>query len=536
MSKHYDLTEYTGRLYAAALKKTGDSHAAEDIVQETLLAAFISLSRGTEPECLWSWLARIESNKYYDWLRDKYQRAHISIEEVPFEIAQEPPLADESAEQLEAIRRELRYLARTHREILIRYYMRGETVEAIARGLRISPGTVKSRLFTGRRNIRKGVMEMEHYAKQSYEPECLEMACTGKLGYNGEPFSLVREEDSVTQNILILAYRKPVAEMELAKALGVGTAFVEPLVEKLVRSELMRRTDGGKVYTDFILYTEKDKNATFRSQLKIADEQFERFWGESDKALARLREKEYYKRLPKRAKSSLELHLCIKLLLNACIGVKNHIAGTEVTEYPYRQNGGRWIAMGILRRQMPDCERYEINGEAGCTVKNFRGVRSLELHKYNTALGRYPDCYFRAEYMKWMYELASDIPSEESAVDDYIFEAAGDLIQHGILIRDGSLKLNIPVLTSAEYRDECLLAAEHEKQLTPDIHDILLPLFEAGRVRLPAHLKSVPGWLTYQFCADSVPMAVIYKAIEKGLFLSDAGDELPAAILVLDQE
>ena len=119
---------------------------------------------------------------------------------------------------------------------------------------------------------------MENYTKQSFEPDISRMSCSGAVGIDGEPFSLVGYKDKLTQNVLILAYKKPITETELAKALGTPAAFIEPVVERLIDGELMKRTDGGKVYTDFIIYTDKDRKATFQKQLNIVAENFELFW------------------------------------------------------------------------------------------------------------------------------------------------------------------------------------------------------------------------------------------------------------------
>ena len=43
--KSNDLTAYVDRLYRAALCKTGDAYAAEELAQETFLAALSALSK-----------------------------------------------------------------------------------------------------------------------------------------------------------------------------------------------------------------------------------------------------------------------------------------------------------------------------------------------------------------------------------------------------------------------------------------------------------------------------------------------------------
>lgn len=541
METNNQLIEYVDRLYHAALVKTGDSHIAEDIVQETFLAALSALSKGKKPDHIWNWLYSILSNKYCDWLRAKYNKSQISFDDYPLDIPDET-LDDDSEEKLENIRRELGFLAKIHREVMVRFYMHGDSIEQISNDLRIPPGTVKSRLNIGRKHIKEGVSDMENYTKQSYEPDMLTISCSGTTGLGGEPFSLVDQKDKLTQNVLILAYQKPVTETELAKALGTPAVFIEPIVERMVDSELMKRTDGGKVYTDFIIYTDKDRKATFPQQLDIVAENFDLFWKKTDEALCTLRKRDYYLRQSELGKSKLELYFCIKLLLNTYIDIRNEVTGTiSYSEYPYRKNGGRWFAMG--QQYAPDYDfkkdeffwKYGISGEASNESKNFRDTKYLALRSYDTVLGKYPNRFFDEKYVKWLYEIWSGISEDQSSVGYYVLESMESFIESGILKRNTSPEIVIPVLCQAEYRDACDLISQYEKMIRADIRDVLLPIFSTSCVKLPSHLKSVPKWLQYLFCGDSVPMAVIHKAMEKGLFLKNVDTPIPATILVIEK-
>lgn len=129
--KSNDLTAYVDRLYRAVLRKTREAYAAEELAQGTFLAALSALSKGKEPEHVWAWLYRIMSNIHCDRLRDKYNKPQISFDDVPFDIPEET-FDDDSEETLADVRRALGYLAKTHREVMVRFYMRGETIEQIA--------------------------------------------------------------------------------------------------------------------------------------------------------------------------------------------------------------------------------------------------------------------------------------------------------------------------------------------------------------------------------------------------------------------
>lgn len=543
MYTKYDLIEYVDKLYSLAVKKTGDTHVAEDITQETFLAAVQSLSSGKQPDHIWAWLVRILSNKYCDWLREKYNKPYISFEEYPLDIAAESPMDDDSLDALEAIRRELGYLSRTHREVMIRFYLHNETIDRIAEDLNLPAGTVKSRLNTGRQQIRKGVNKMENYMQQSYEPDTLNLSCSGSSGLKEEPFSLVEYSDKLAQNILILAYPKPVTETELAKALGVPAAYVEPIVQKMVDGELMRRMDGGKIYTDFIIFTIQEREANIHKQLETADRHFSLFWKETEKALSALREKEYYKRQSPRARQKLELYFCILLLSNSCIKIRDEVTGyMPYSDYPYRKDGGRWLAMGFRypadydSSEHEDMWKYGINGEAGISVNNFHGAKYIELREYSTMLGRFPYEYLNAEYVKWIYELLTNVPPESSSVRNDLLQSAEDLIGYGILAKNQQLELDIPILSLNEYHDIRQTQTSFQNTLCSAVHDVVYPLFSEGYIKLPAHLKSVPNWQRYMICGDSLPMAVIYKFIENKLLLVDVDYPTPAAVYIIDKQ
>lgn len=541
MERKYELDEYVDRLYLAAIKKTRDTYIAEDIVQETFLAAFSQLKRGKQPENLWAWLQAILSNKYCDWLREKYNSPQISFETYPFEIAEEM-YDDDSEEKMEAIRRELGYLARTHRDVMVRFYMYGQTVERIADDLRIPVGTVKSRLNIGRSYVRKGAAVMEKYTKQSYDPDILHITCAGQEGVSHEPFSLVPVSDRLAQSILIQAYLKPLTEAELARSLGVPAAFVEPVVERLTAGELMNRTQGGRVYTDFIIYTEKDRKATFEKQLAIVEKHFSLFWEETARGLRELRKRPYYVRQNPRIRTRLELHFCVKLLFNAYMAVRNEaVEPMPFSEYPYRKDGGRWIAMGnrypagYCFQEDSIWRKYSISGEAGYTEQNFREAKYLELRNYDTSLGGHINYDHLTEYVRWFYELWKQVPPEELSAGIHVLRDSEELIVKGYLRQDHKLELDIPVLSPGEYRDECCLALEYEEKAASRVREILLPVFQSGWVKLPSHLKTVPKWQQYMFCGNSVPMAVILKAKDKGLFLEGVDYPVPAAVLLCEK-
>src|SRR5689334_4214455 len=64
-----DLTEHLPELRALAERLARSREEAEDLVQETLLAAVASIGQLRQPELAGAWLLRILRRKWYDALR-----------------------------------------------------------------------------------------------------------------------------------------------------------------------------------------------------------------------------------------------------------------------------------------------------------------------------------------------------------------------------------------------------------------------------------------------------------------------------------
>ena len=233
-----EISNYIEYLFSVALKKSGNLTDAEDLTQEVLLAALSYLNRGGVITNMPAWLSSTLNHKWSDMLRKKYKLPTISIDVVADELEEESIPDEPSVEQ---VRREVAYLAKLQRDVIVKHYLQGKKVQVIADELGVPKGTVLSRLSSGREQMRKGLESMEQYERQSYIPERLDLTYHGTPGLHDEPWSLVAD-DLMKQNILIIAYEKPVTAVEIAKALGIPTPYIERAVDDLVKSQLMCRS------------------------------------------------------------------------------------------------------------------------------------------------------------------------------------------------------------------------------------------------------------------------------------------------------
>jgi RNA polymerase sigma-70 factor (ECF subfamily) len=155
---------YDRPLYLYAYHRTGDASAAEDVRQETLLAAVegIASYRGEAP--LFAWLCGIARRKAVDEL-GRRGRQHLPLDTADQEAWQHlerSPLPDELVEAAQtraAVVQVLWSLPEDYREALLARYLRGESVQEIAGRLGRSYKAAESVLSRARDALSKSLKQ-----------------------------------------------------------------------------------------------------------------------------------------------------------------------------------------------------------------------------------------------------------------------------------------------------------------------------------------------------------------------------------------
>ena len=549
-----ELTVHADYLLRIAMNKCDSWEEAQDLVQSTLLEGLLTIKKGIDIEHAKSWLSTVLGRKYYDLLREKYRKPltfYGMDYDVPYEESYVPKALDNAAlGEEENLRRLVARLTFAYREVLVRHYFHGQSIETIAKALSLPENTVKSRLRLGREKLRKD-LTMEKYEKQSYEPETLWISSSGNSGLNGEPYSLVRN-DKITMNLLILAYEKPVTIPELADAIGISTTYIEPIVDRLVDGELMKRV-GDKVFTDFIIYTEADMVNTFELQKSLANTLCADIWRYLEKGLVTLRGTEYYQRQNPSQAAKLEGYFVLHSTYHSVIKVRDEIAGfCPFSEYPYRKDGGRWFAMGTRHTADYEYDKspyrgYEISGEAGGIIEHLPGASQVGLFDYDTdALGRSHTAYHYEEnfddaregMIKFLYAIYTDNENILSGIPGKLLENMDTYLQLDFLERlpDGKLRLNVPVLSNLDRKAFYDLMEEYTEKLSKAFHDEYLKMIK-NPATVPKHLqKDVPGFLRYLNTCCFFPSALIYELKNRGVFLKGYDKPAPAVLMVVTKE
>jgi len=144
------------RVLRHAFRLTGRHDLAADVAQESWIAVAKGLRRLDDPACFGRWALRIVSHKSVDAIRQT-QRQRKLAEHVaagaPQQTAQ--PTGSDESEDVAALRRAIARLPGDERALVSMFYWDQRSLAEIAHILNIPLGTVKSRLYHVRHELKQ---------------------------------------------------------------------------------------------------------------------------------------------------------------------------------------------------------------------------------------------------------------------------------------------------------------------------------------------------------------------------------------------
>ena len=156
-----------GYVYYYCLKMLRNKENAKDATQEIFMTVFEKLDSIEKPEAFLGWLKQVTVN----YCRNLVTRQH-SVEELTDDYfddtVQITPVDCLETEEIRCvIRQAVDSLPDVQRECILLYYYQQLSIKEIAGLLEVKEGTVKSRLYTARKAIRKS-LEMEGYGGMTF--------------------------------------------------------------------------------------------------------------------------------------------------------------------------------------------------------------------------------------------------------------------------------------------------------------------------------------------------------------------------------
>jgi RNA polymerase sigma-70 factor (ECF subfamily) len=140
-----------------ALLQVEKADAADEVLTDVWLTIASGLQRLDDPACFPRWSFRIVERRCADWIRQRSlaRRREAAAAAEADELAPAAPASREEPEGIHKLRTAIVRLPEDQRELLHLYYDLARSVGEIAEVLGIPPGTVKSRLFSVRENLKQ---------------------------------------------------------------------------------------------------------------------------------------------------------------------------------------------------------------------------------------------------------------------------------------------------------------------------------------------------------------------------------------------
>jgi RNA polymerase sigma-70 factor (ECF subfamily) len=155
---------YQERIYATVYHMTSNHEDANDLVQETFIKAFRALKSFKGDSSFYTWIYRIAVNKTINFLKQRKNRLHMSLNDVDFNAENDPDLvalvSDKTprrdlnlSELQDKLNAAMLKLSEHHRMVVTLHDIQGLSHEEIGAIMDCNVGTVRSRLFYARQQL-----------------------------------------------------------------------------------------------------------------------------------------------------------------------------------------------------------------------------------------------------------------------------------------------------------------------------------------------------------------------------------------------
>jgi RNA polymerase sigma-70 factor (ECF subfamily) len=152
------------RVYATIYHMTSNHEDANDLTQEAFIKAYHALKSFKGDSSFYTWVYRIAVNRTINFLKQRKNRVHLSLNDMDFNAEHDPTLVAlishntprrdlNLAELQEKLNEALQKLSEHHRMAVVLHDIQGLSHEEIGAVMDCNVGTVRSRLFYARQQL-----------------------------------------------------------------------------------------------------------------------------------------------------------------------------------------------------------------------------------------------------------------------------------------------------------------------------------------------------------------------------------------------
>ncbi len=241
------ISSYVKKLFGFAMTRLSKIDEAEELAAEITLQVYESLLKQDNIENPDGYIYRIAKNVYAKHIDNKNIATAVDgIEYIP--DSKDFTLELMNSESYGILRREITYLSKIQREIIVQHYFHNKKVREIAGLLSLNENTVKWHLACSRKELKTGMEKTRTTGTLGTEPiRFVNMGHNGTPGSKGDTSDFLAK--AITQNIAYAAYHQPRTINEIAEELGVNPIFVEDEVAVLEEYGYMDKLQNGKYRT-----------------------------------------------------------------------------------------------------------------------------------------------------------------------------------------------------------------------------------------------------------------------------------------------
>ncbi|HEX7570912.1 MAG TPA: sigma-70 family RNA polymerase sigma factor [Verrucomicrobiae bacterium] len=164
---------YQERIYATIYHMTSNHEDANDLAQDSFIKAYQALKSFRGGSSFYTWIYRIAVNKTINFLKQRKNKHHFSLNDLDFNTEHNPDLVALIShktphrevglmELQKKLNEALMRLSEPHRMVVVLHDVQGQSHDEIAAIMDCNIGTVRSRLFYARQQLQRYLAE---YAK-----------------------------------------------------------------------------------------------------------------------------------------------------------------------------------------------------------------------------------------------------------------------------------------------------------------------------------------------------------------------------------
>jgi len=158
------VVKYTPRLYGLVYNMTSNHEDTNDLLQDVFAKAYKAIRGFRGKSSFYTWIHSIAVNMTLNFLKKRGRRYHLSLDDVDASIqndkefleltATSSPVREADLSELQRrLNEAMMKLSDEHRAVVTMFHIQGMPHAEISKILRVSEGTVRSRLFYANRQL-----------------------------------------------------------------------------------------------------------------------------------------------------------------------------------------------------------------------------------------------------------------------------------------------------------------------------------------------------------------------------------------------